>query len=406
MSGSRHARPAYVRDGHPTMMLDRLTLGRNGDDGLRREAFVQDLVHGHPDIIPMADIEPAFMPLISICRELETPAGYLDNLWLTPAGGIVLGECKLVRNPQARREVVSQALDYSRAISEWTYEQLETAVAKALKAPSTTLWSKVSEHTDLDEVQFVDAVERRLRTGRFMMLVIGDGIQEGVEALTRYLQLHAGLHVAMALVDLSMWRMPDGGLVVVPRIPLRTVLIERGVVRIEPSAHARIDPPEAAKGSGPLSGGRIPSSFTLSEEEYYDQLEERRPGLSTRVRSFVTKLEDIGVQPGFRKSLILRWQASPDYTGHAGYIETNGKAWFTDAWNSANKLGHTEAGDRYLTEVARLAGGVVRKYDRTGAAPRALGHDGGGIDVASLLDKEDEWLRAIGALITDTAAPD
>jgi hypothetical protein len=64
----------------------------------------------------MVDIEPAFTPLISICRELPTSAGYLDNLWLTPEGGIVLGECKLMRNPQARREVVAQALDYARAI--------------------------------------------------------------------------------------------------------------------------------------------------------------------------------------------------------------------------------------------------------------------------------------------------
>ena len=70
-------------------------------------------------IIPMTDIEPAFTPLISICRELETPAGYLDNLWLIPAGGIVLGECKLVRNPQSRREAITQALDYARAICNW-----------------------------------------------------------------------------------------------------------------------------------------------------------------------------------------------------------------------------------------------------------------------------------------------
>ena len=66
----------------------------------------------------------------------------------------------------------------------------------------------------------MDAVERRLRTGRPLLLIIGDGIREGVEALTAHLQLHAGLHVGLALLDLSLWRNPDGGLFVVPRVPI------------------------------------------------------------------------------------------------------------------------------------------------------------------------------------------
>jgi len=49
--------------------------------------------------------------------ELPTAAGALDNLWITPEGGIVLGECKLFRNPEARRQVIVQALDYARAIA-------------------------------------------------------------------------------------------------------------------------------------------------------------------------------------------------------------------------------------------------------------------------------------------------
>ena len=56
----------------------------------------------------MADIAPPFMPLVSVCKELPTSAGFLDNLWVTPDGGIVLGECKLFRNPEARRQVIDR----------------------------------------------------------------------------------------------------------------------------------------------------------------------------------------------------------------------------------------------------------------------------------------------------------
>ena len=118
---------------------------------------------------------------VSVCKELPTSAGLLDNLWLTPDGGIVLGECKLFRNPEARRQVIVQALDYARAIAGLGYEELEAAARKALSAPSMTLWSMVSDQSALEQAQFVDAISRRLRQSHLMVLIIGDAIQEGVE---------------------------------------------------------------------------------------------------------------------------------------------------------------------------------------------------------------------------------
>lgn len=249
---SRHSPPLLVREGQPPLKLERLSLGVGELGGQRREEFIQELVHGSPDIIPMADIEPAFSPLLSVCRELETPAGFLDNLWLTPSGGLVLGECKLVRNPQTRREVLSQALDYARAVSAWHYEELENAAIKAGRGAFNSLWHLVREQTDLDEAQFVDAVERRLRSSRFVVLIIGDGIQEGTEALTTYLQLHAGLHVTLALVEISFWHGIEDGLLIVPRVPLRTVLVERGIVRILPMQRSKLPANKPLPTGGPI----------------------------------------------------------------------------------------------------------------------------------------------------------
>lgn len=236
---SRHAPPIFVTDEHQEISLERLELGRTEDDLRRRESFIQDLVHDRPGIIPMAEIEPAMTPLISVCRELPAASGSIDNFWITPWGGLVIGECKLVRNPQARREVIAQVLDYARIMSGWTYEDLERAVRKARKDPAFKLWSLVEREREADEAEFVDAVERRLRRGQILLLVIGDGIQEGVEALTAHLHLHAGMHAALALVELSLWRGIAGGLLVVPRIPMRTVLIERGIVSIERGSRSR-----------------------------------------------------------------------------------------------------------------------------------------------------------------------
>ena len=398
-----HAAPIVMVSGGRAVALQRVSLGSANQKGEEREAFIQNLVHDHPEVIPMADIAPPFMPLVSVCKELPTSAGFLDNLWVTPDGGIVLGECKLFRNPEARRQVIVQALDYARAIAGLGYEELETAVRKALRSPSMTLWSLVSDQSALEQAQFVDAISRRLRQSHFMVLIIGDGIQEGVESLTSYLQLHAGLHVGLALVDLSIWRDSDDLLLVLPRIPLRTVLIERGVVTVGPSGEIKVQPPTDQVAS---KQGVSPRAFTISEQEYFDQLEQRRPGLGAQLRAFLTDVSDIGVVPEFRKSLVLRWDASPDFDASPGWIETNGTMWFSSAWGAASRLGRPEAGIRYLNTIAEIVGGRVKHREKNW--PNVVGPNGRQIDLAELLKTPERWKAAIAQLIQDTksAAPD
>ena len=137
-----------------------------------------------------------------ICTELNTPAGPIDNFMVTPSGLPVLVECKLWRNPEARREVVSQILDYAKELSRWSSSE------------------------------FNDALTANLRRGRFLLLIVGDGIREGVEAIAEYLQLHAGLHFSLGLVELPIYVMPNGDRLVAPRALARTALVTRNVVAV------------------------------------------------------------------------------------------------------------------------------------------------------------------------------
>lgn len=51
-----------------------MRLGQTADEhGKRRGAFIKTLVDDHPLLAPMADIEPDFTPLISVCMELPPP---------------------------------------------------------------------------------------------------------------------------------------------------------------------------------------------------------------------------------------------------------------------------------------------------------------------------------------------
>ena len=146
-------------------------------------------------------------------------------------------------------DAVSQILDYAKEISRWSYEELNHAVRRAAKRPgdTNTLFDLVQEQNDtIDEQTFVDDVTRNLKSGRFLLLVVGDGIREGVERIADYLKQSAGIRFTFGLVELAIFDMPDGsasGIIVEPRVLARTFEIERAVVRLADAGVVVEDPP-------------------------------------------------------------------------------------------------------------------------------------------------------------------
>ena len=92
---------------------------------------------------PDAAIDAPYDSAVPVCRELSTPAGYVDALYVNALGRLTLAEFKLWRNPQARREVIGQILDYAKEIVSWSYEDLQREVSRALKRPGNVLFDLV-----------------------------------------------------------------------------------------------------------------------------------------------------------------------------------------------------------------------------------------------------------------------
>lgn len=256
--------------------LDQVVLSANNraDGGPRYdEDWIQNLIHQYPDLLPVAELEPAFVPLYAVCRELRTAAGtYLDNLFVSENGGLVLVECKLWRNPEARREVIGQALEYAKEVSKWGYSDLVQAVKLATNSQEDEVLKAVRQRTDdLDEKVFIDAVSRNLARGRFLLLIVGDGIREGVEEITNFLQRHAGLDFTFGLVELSIFKVRDKEeFLIQPRILANSVTIERGVIRIDQQGTITLDQPNELlpSSSGQKAGRRV----NISEQEFYEKL--------------------------------------------------------------------------------------------------------------------------------------
>src|SRR5450759_2437251 len=106
------AAPLLVGGETGMLTLERLPLTPAGN-GEYDEVWLQRLIHENPACLPIAEIEPGLDTFVSICREMPTARGFVDNLLMTGRGNIALVEAKFFRNPQARREALAQALDYA-----------------------------------------------------------------------------------------------------------------------------------------------------------------------------------------------------------------------------------------------------------------------------------------------------
>jgi hypothetical protein len=137
---------------------------------------------------------------------------------------LVVVECKLWRNFEARQKVFAQIVDYAKDSQALSYPDLENSIRTARKEPSYSLFGAIMEAADedarVDESTFLDAVTRNLRRGRFLFAVVGDGITENLEDVAEFLQQHAGLHFGLMLVQLAVHELPNRSeLVFVPSIP-------------------------------------------------------------------------------------------------------------------------------------------------------------------------------------------
>lgn len=296
----QHARPAVVSlssDGPAPALLERVPLA--GTNERFSEAWLQRLIFDHPELLPISEIEPAFGPLHRLCRELPTPVGPLDLLFTNPFGLLTLVECKLWRNPEARREVVGQLLDYAKEFTRWTYSDLMEAVQRSRHTSVDPLEQLRANTEDFDESAYIDAVTANLRRGRFLLLIVGDGIRDGVEELGRFLQLHAHLNFSFALVETAVYTLPgndDSRVLVQPRILCRTVEVERLVVRVE-GAGIVVEPPKTPDGGGKNGAGT--KRTRISEQVFYETVQ-AEPADVAALKEFFTKAERLGLvaEPG------------------------------------------------------------------------------------------------------------
>jgi hypothetical protein len=95
------------------------------EEGYASEEELQTFLREHPDLMPIEEIELNAAGLLCIGWEVGLASGAEDILYIDQNGLLTVVETKLRRNPEARREVVGQILEYAAQMSTWTSADVE-----------------------------------------------------------------------------------------------------------------------------------------------------------------------------------------------------------------------------------------------------------------------------------------
>ena len=393
MADTRAAGYPILISGEKSFQLDRL------QNESRDEEWLQRLIHRHPRCLPMEQIEPGFERLIPICIELPVLGGWVDNLLMTPDGNVVMVEVKLWRNPEARRKVVAQALEYATGLFRMDYEALENAVlnAKFVDAEKPNRLYDMFSHDPeaLPEDKFIDRVNHNLINGRIVVLIVGDGIRTQLEDLYDGLQAHANFQFTFALIEMPVFRRAiddtSEELIVTPRTLLKTAIVERFTIRVKNDEVVKVEDAHVSTSDKKTS----PRRRNITANQFYEAIEENYSiEVRKKLEDFVASLEYSGVFPDFLSSLNLKWSSPVGKSINLGYIDKEGYI----ATDSSYWFAPEHLAEQYNQRLANVMGGKVR--GQTGRRWIVRGDDSL-FRVDEIIEKSDGWREAIEIFLND-----
>jgi len=160
------------------------------------EATLQTYLEQFPSLLPVWEVDEEAAPLLTIGREVGVPSGAVDLLFTDTNGILTVVETKLARNPEVRREVIGQVIEYASFLSTWDADDVERQANDYLHSERATedyhdlnVYEALSKVAG-DEVPadvFRERIDDNLKRGRIRLVIVVDEIAEPLRSTVTFL---------------------------------------------------------------------------------------------------------------------------------------------------------------------------------------------------------------------------
>ena len=181
------------------------------------EASLHRLIQENPNLLPLAG-SPRLAVLGS---EVRLGNGYADILAVEPSGRPAIMEVKLAKNPEARKEIVSQILAYAAFLQGMSVESLEQVLLRKPSevASSGSILGAVQDQDQegaVDADTFTDSLQNYLDQGNFRLVLVLDVVSAELEKIAAYLDSITVHALTIDVIALSMYDV-NGAKVALPQ---------------------------------------------------------------------------------------------------------------------------------------------------------------------------------------------
>lgn len=159
------------------------------------EAHLQELLNDSPDLIPTQDISEGKSSIKLSVREIGLPgSGSTDIIGLDELGNIYLIETKLAKNPEVKREVIGQILEYASFLWGKTYEEFD-ALIKGKNGQYISEFFESKKYKDWEEESFRQTIKSNLENGAFTLFIVVDEINDELRRTIEFLNHRLNIEI-------------------------------------------------------------------------------------------------------------------------------------------------------------------------------------------------------------------
>lgn len=197
---------------------------RAGLFGRTLEDALQTILQKYPQVIPGKQIDPVSEDpprFVLLHREMPVGSWSLDHLYVDQKGILTLVETKLIQNPESRREVIGQIVEYAA-------NALEFWGSGRVRQYATEFWAKqgagdldealrIEFGEELDIEEFWSNIDTNLKTGRVRLIIAADELRPEVRRMVEYLNEEMRNAEILGL-ELKCYGNDSASLVLVPQL--------------------------------------------------------------------------------------------------------------------------------------------------------------------------------------------
>ena len=209
-------------DSLPVLSMRKGLLGKNLEEAL------QTLLEKYPQIIPGRQIDPVSEdpPRFALLRREISVAGWaLDHLFVDQRGTLTLVETKLFQNPQSRREVLGQIIEYAANAKQYwgggrVRQEANKYWSESKQDIDKVLRDAFGEGINIDDFWFT--VEEKLKDGDIRLIITTDELRPEMRRMIEYLNREMQNAEVLGL-EIKFYGSESDTVVMVPRLIGQTI---------------------------------------------------------------------------------------------------------------------------------------------------------------------------------------